>query len=149
MDIRSKAPYPAGDLTNFAAYVFSVDDVDCASMEGFLQSLKKSDISEQADVCQLVGGKAKLWGVKHGNQWKETQTLWWKGVAYSREGEEYQELLDRAYQELFKNPKFQEALRATGTEVLTHSIGNPDIKDTVLTEFELCSRLMNLRNELS
>ena len=40
MDIGSKAGYPASSLSNFAGHRFVIDDVECYSMEGFLQSLK-------------------------------------------------------------------------------------------------------------
>lgn len=40
MDISSGAGYPASSLSNFAPHEFEIDDIKCASMEGFLQSLK-------------------------------------------------------------------------------------------------------------
>ena len=40
MDISSGNGYPAGSLSNFAPHGFIIDGVECASMEGFLQSLK-------------------------------------------------------------------------------------------------------------
>ncbi len=40
IDIHSKGAYPSDALSNFAAYEFMVDGIPCASMEGFLQSLK-------------------------------------------------------------------------------------------------------------
>jgi predicted NAD-dependent protein-ADP-ribosyltransferase YbiA (DUF1768 family) len=43
LDIRSKAPFPAGALSNFAAHKFTIDGITYASMEGFLQSLKIED----------------------------------------------------------------------------------------------------------
>ncbi len=148
MDIRSKLGYPAGELTNFFAYTFEVDGVKCASMEGFLQSLKTDDPSIQEEICQLVGIEAKNWGDEHGFVWKETQILYWQGHKYDRQGVEYQKLLDRAYDELAKNEEFRKALLATGKETLTHSIGNQDPFETILTEEEFCSRLIKLRDKL-
>ena len=40
MDISSGAGYPASSLSNFAPHAFEIDNVKCASMEGFLQALK-------------------------------------------------------------------------------------------------------------
>ena len=51
LDIKAKAPFPAGALSNFAMHAFTFDGVACASMEGFLQSLKIEDVSEQTRVC--------------------------------------------------------------------------------------------------
>lgn len=148
MDIRSKLDYPAGALSNFAAYAFELDGVQCASMEGFLQSLKAEDPLVQKEVCRLVGSAAKDWGNEHNIVWKETQTLYWRGRAYDRQGAEYQVLLDRAYDALAQNEEFRKALLASRQETLTHSIGKSDPFETILTEAELCSRLMKLRSKL-
>lgn len=40
MDIGSGTGYPSAALSNFAPHSFVIDGVECASMEGFLQSLK-------------------------------------------------------------------------------------------------------------
>lgn len=145
MDISSKGQFPSSVLSNFTQNMFEIDQVFCFSMEGFLQSLKFEDEDKQREICRLVGFQAKKVG-QAGNDWKETQTLWWKGVAYKRDSREYQELLDRAYQSLGYKLNFQEALLATGDEELTHSIGSQDPTDTVLTEKEFCSRLSSLRD---
>ena len=60
---------------------------------------------------------------------------------------EYQELLDRAYTELYKNEKFKAALKASGTATLTHSIGKTKETETVLTVREFCLRLTKLRDK--
>ena len=146
MDIGSNLKYPSCSLSNFAPHPFVIDGVECASMEGFLQSLKFKNPEMQKSVCQLVGIKAKMKG-KHKTWWK-TQTLYWQGVEYKRDSEEYQELLDRAYAELAKNEGFANALLATGNARLTHSIGKTDIRHTVLTQREFCSRLTKIRAEL-
>ena len=41
MDISSGSSYPASSLSNFSPHPFIIDGVECSSMEGFLQSLKK------------------------------------------------------------------------------------------------------------
>ena len=100
----------------------------------------------QEYVCSLVGFAAKKKGSK--KNWKTSQTLYWRGVAYKRDSKEYQELLDRAYFELSKNEGFQKALLATNDSSITHSIGKNKINDTVLTEREFCSRLIKTRERL-
>jgi len=143
MDIRKGAKYPAGSLSNFTPYVFEVDGVPCNSMEGFLQSLKFSNVDMQKYICTLVGSKAKLSGNK--KVWKRKQQLYWKGIVYERSSEDYQILLDRAFNCLNKNTKFSNTLSATNKANLTHSLGKKNKRDTVLTQQELCSRLMLLR----
>ncbi|NTW22702.1 hypothetical protein HGA34_04160 [Candidatus Falkowbacteria bacterium] len=147
MEIKSKLPYPAGALTNFAAYFFYLDGVLCASMEGFLQSLLTDDLALQESVCKLVGIEAKRFGLERIETWKQGKhELNWRGKTYDRHGQEYQELLDRAYAALFiQNESYRKALWDTGTEVLTHSIGVADPNEDILTEEEFCFRLMQLR----
>lgn len=64
MDIGSGSGYPSANLSNFSPHGFVVDGVECASMEGFLQSLKFQDPEMQKHVCTLVGKKAKFKGKK-------------------------------------------------------------------------------------
>ena len=146
MDIGSGSGWPSAALSNFAPHPFTIDGVECASMEGFLQSLKFKDPAMQAEVCKLVGKAAKFRGKK--KKWWRTQTLYWQGVEYKRDSKEYQELLSRAFAELGKNTSFQKALLATGTANLTHEIGKTKISETVLTRQEFCGRLMAIRTKL-
>lgn len=115
-------------------------------MEGFLQSLKFSNPEMQKEVCKLVGKAAKFKGKK--KKWWRTQTLYWQGAEISRDSQEYQDLLDRAFDALTQNNGFRAALLATGNSVLTHSIGKNKITETVLTRQEFCSRLTKIREKL-
>ena len=146
MDIGSGAGWPSAALSNFAPHPFVIDGVACASMEGFLQSLKFKEPDMQIEVCKLVGKAAKFKGKK--KKWWRTQTLYWKGIEYKRDSEEYQELLDRAFDALAENASFQKALLATNNATLTHSIGKSKMQETVLTKQEFCSRLMKIREKL-
>lgn len=146
MDIKSGSGYPASSLSNFAPHPFEIDGVQCNSMEGFLQSLKFENPEMQKYVCTLVGLEAKYKGKK--KNWWKTQTLWWQGKEIDRHAVEYQELLDRAYNELSKNEGFKKALLATNNSSITHSIGKSDESHTVLTQREFCGRLMKIRDRL-
>lgn len=146
MDIGSGTGFPSANLSNFTPHPFTIDGIECASMEGFLQSLKFSNPEMQKEVCRLTGKAAKFKGKK--KKWWKTQTLYWLGVEIPRHSKEYQELLDRAFAALAENTSFQKALLATGNAVLTHSIGKTNSNETVLTRAEFCSRLMKIRAEL-
>ena len=146
MDIGSGTGYPSAALLNFTPHAFVIDGVECASMEGFLQSLKFSNPDMQREVCKLVGKAAKFKGKK--KKWYRTQTLYWQGKEIPRDSDEYQELLDRAFAALGENEGFRKALLATGNATLTHSIGKKKTNETVLTVQEFTSRLYKLRNEL-
>jgi len=146
MDIGSGSGYPESALSNFAPHPFVIDEVECASMEGFLQSLKFQNQDMQREVCKLVGKQAKFKGKK--KKWYRTQTLYWKGKEYKRDSEEYQKLLDRAFDALSTNDGFRRALLATKNATLEHSLGKKKIEETVLTRQEFCSRLIRIRDRL-
>lgn len=144
MDIGSGNGYPEASLSNFAPHPFIIDGVECNSMEGFLQSLKFESIDMQKYVCTLVGKTAKFKGKK--KKWYRTQTLYWQGKPIKRDSDEYQNLLNKAYNALNKNEGFRKALLATNNANLTHSIGRSNTNETVLTSSEFCKRLMHLRD---
>ena len=149
MNIHSKSKWPANFLSNFASHSFIIDGVECSSMEGFLQSLKEKDPAIQIEIYKLTGIEAKRRGEAYNETWKREQKLWWQGKKFVRYGDEYQKLLDRAFEKLAKNEDFQKALLATEGKWLTHSIGKKDKKDTVLTIEEFCcSRLVKIRKKL-
>lgn len=146
MDIGSGSAYPSCALSNFAPHAFEIDGLKCASMEGFLQSLKFSSPEMQEHVCTLVGKAAKFKGKK--KKWFRTQTLYWKGVPMTRQSDAYTLLIERAYNQLATNDGFQRALLATRDATLTHSIGRSKKNETVLTEQEFCSNLYRVRKML-
>ncbi len=147
IDVHSRGKYPANKLSNFFPHRFIFDKIVCCSPEGLLQALKINDFKKQKQVCKLSGKEAKEEGLKYNDIWKETQILWWRGKSYRRDGLEYQKLLDRIYKALSKNFDFQKDLLATGDAKIIHSIGESDLRKTILTEEEFCSRLTNLRTQ--
>lgn len=146
MIISSRLPYPSGALSNFSPHFFVVGGIKCASMEGFLQSLKFKNPNEQIHVCSLVGIDAKLKGKD--KKWWKTQKLYWQGIEYFRDSDEYQDLLDMAFNSLAQNKNFKRALLDTGNNILFHPMGSKRTSQTVLTEREFCSRLMDIRKRL-
>lgn len=145
MDIGSGSGYPASTLSNFAPHPFEIDGVQCNSMEGFLQALKFESVDMQKYVCTLVGRSAKFKGKK--KKWFQKQELYWLGTVYKRDSDEYQNLLNRAYNQLYKNEGFRKALEATKGCVLTHYMSKNKINETVLTTSEFCRRLTYLRDK--
>ncbi len=146
MNIGSGNGYPEGALSNFTPHPFIFDGIQCASMEGLLQSFKFSNPDMQEHVCTLVGRKAKFKGKK--KNWYDAQLLHWRGVEYPRDSDEYQKLLDRAFDALATNAKFKKALLASGDATLKHSIGKSKTNETILTVREFCGRLTKIRTRL-
>lgn len=147
MDIGSEETYPSGHLSNFHPYEFIIDNVSCASMEGFLQALKFQDIERQKFMCSLIGKQAKKLG--RTQDWKSDQTLYWLGESIPRNSQRYQDLITQAYDALSTNKKFQQTLKDTKRCVLAHTMGSSNIEDTVLTEKEFMEQLTRLRKSLS
>lgn len=147
VDIHSEGKGASRILSNFHAHTFTIDGIECKSMEGFLQSLKFSGPEMQVTICQLVGMAAKNRGRR--KNWRRSQTLWWQGVPIHRSSPEYQALIDRAYEAIAsQSPKFGQALLSTGDAPITHSIGWHKPNETILTEQEFCSRLLKIRERL-
>lgn len=143
MDIRSGNKYPAGKLSNFAIHPFIFRGVSVLSMEGFLQGLKFSSAPMQEEMFLRAGKDAKSRGAR--KNWGST--LWLFGQPIDRHGQEYQDILDEAYQCMFdQNDGFRKALLSTKGATLKHSIGNKNANETVLTRTEFCSRLMRMRD---
>jgi hypothetical protein len=132
-------------LSNFTSRPFVFEEVPCAGLEGFLQSLKCQDVLIQKEICAMKGKDAKQKGGEY-NTWKDSQTLWWKGTPYDRSSRQYLLLVTRAYDAVFEqDTSFTEDLRNIGSQEIYHSIGNPDMHDTVLTEVEMIHQLNRLR----
>ena len=144
LDIRSNGQYPSGVLSNLCSNGFRFEGVLCGSMEGFLQSLKQQEKSKQLQICQMKGGNARKRSV---TSWQTDQIVWWKGLAYDRQSEEYQRLIRRAYQAMFEqSERFRAALMQTRGITLTHTSGETNPFKTILTSQEFCSILTEMRD---
>jgi hypothetical protein len=146
MEIMSRNPYPANALSNFAPHAFMIDGVSCASMEGFLQSLKFSNPDMQRHVCTLIGRAAKNKGSK--KNWQTDQRLYWMGTSYDRSSKEYRNLIHRAYRELSNNDGFRRAIIASRFATYQHSLGKRKPSETVLTRQEFIHELQESRRRI-
>lgn len=144
LDIRSNGLYPSNVLSNLCSNGFRFDGVLCGSMEGFLQSLKQQEKNKQLQICQMKGGYARKHSI---TSWQTDQIVWWKGQAYDRQSDDYQELLRRAYQAMFdQSERFRAALMQTRGINLIHSSGEENPYKTILTEQEFCTILTEIRD---
>lgn len=148
MNIQGGNGWPSSALSNFAGHGFIFDGIDCASMEGLLQSFKFDKAHIQVEVCKLIGKAAKFRGKARNKAWRQRQSLWWKGCQISRHSVEYKRLLWAAYCAMFQQSAgFRDALMATKGMTLTHTIGSSDASYTVLTEREFVGILTRLRDK--
>lgn len=145
VDIWSKSPYPADVLSNLCSNGFRFDGMVCGSMEGFLQSLKQEDLAKQRQICSMKGRNARNMSTKN---WQTDQIVWWKGKAIDRQGDDFLRLVTAAYKAMFtQNERFRTALMFTRGMSLYHTKGNSNPYKTILTNKELCSILMGIRDD--
>jgi len=146
MDILAASENPiSASLSNFAEHHFELDGIKIRSMESFLQSLKLGNKKDQEVLCTWYGYRAQKFGKTI--DWWTTNILYWDNNEIDRFSEEYQELLNRAYDALYQNEDFRLSLKLTGNSKLTHRIGIRDNTRTILTEQEFISRLIKLRKD--
>lgn len=132
-------------LSNLADKPFIFDHERIRSLECVLQSIKIMDSTEQSLYFDRPGSWCKKFGRKI--PWDQCRILWWKGNPMDRDGEEYQDFLDRLYGACFAQcEEFRRALIATGDQELLHSIGTADPEFTILTRDEFLTRLYILRD---
>ena len=154
LDIKYSSDNETGSaLSNFTNHQFTVCGESFNSMESFLQGLKFKNKKKQEKIWILDGAEAKRKGKYH-NFWKYNGgNLYFKGEPINRFSEEYQNVLDNAYDALLENKEFSKALMATVDEngvktLFSHSIGKCNPYDTVLTEEEFIDRLYSMRKKL-
>lgn len=158
IDIYSKDPYPSCVLSNFKRCKFFVDDIECSSIEGVLQSLKviipkknenpklwKERMDLQKRVCSYANNKAKRTGSFLGFFNPELK-LNWRGKEMGRQSKEYKTFLKKVFEARYlSDPEFRQAIYDTKDAILTHSIGRKSPQDTVLTEQEFLEMLAYLK----
>lgn len=146
LDIYSSGLYPANVLSNLAPKEFVFDGVKCASIEGFLQSLKVKDKIKQKEICGMYGGSAKERSKKF-TQWLSTHKLYWQEDEYDRFSNKYNKLLVRAFKACYEqNAIFRQALKDTCGKTLTHTRGKSDAATTIITKEEFIKILTDLRD---
>ena len=121
-------------------------------MEGFLQSLKFKSIKKQQQVCLLTGKDAKN-STKHTFaqlRWKITHNLYWQEKRINRFSDEYQKLLDRAYEALSQNSDFEKALKDLKYKRVSgrvERVADRDVTNTSVTERNALRRYFFTRPE--
>ena len=147
IDISFKCQGIAKALSNLCNYKFTFDNVECASMESFIQSLRISDVNLQEEVCSLSG--PFCYSIRTTlPDWRKTQKVYWRGRVIDRHSDEYTSLLANAYYSLYtQSAVFKHALDQSKGYKLLHTIGYADKSETLLSPEEYISQLNRLRGE--
>ena len=109
VDIKANGKYPANILSNFAKTGFEIDGVKVASIEGFLQALKTSDVELQKKICQMNGYDAKK--ASKGFKRQPSEVLcFWNGKTFSKSSPKFKQLLNEVLEakaKTFNGQKFK------------------------------------------
>ena len=131
-------------LSNLYPYKFNIDGIEVSSMEGFLQSLKTNDDELKETLWTMHGYMA--WKYGQNIDWWSTQTLYWMGRSIRRQSDDYIRLITRAYDCLFSNEDFKDAIIKSLPYKIDHSIGKTNRTRTLLTKSEYLGQLERLRD---
>lgn len=142
-NICAKGRHPEDILSNRCNNDFCFEDVQCSSMESFLQSLKYRDAVLQAKICLVDANYLRPYDT---SDWQKDQVLWWKGEPVHRQSLKYIRLIYKAYNELYLwCGRFRDALMGSIGKELLYDTGSNDIHQSVLTDNEFIRILSKLR----
>jgi len=136
-------------LSNFANTPFDLDGAHYESVEGFWQSIKFPEGSEERKkIAGLIGGKAK----KAGNPAKDVTEIQYQGQTIEVGSSEHHLLMKKAIRaKLEQNPEVLKLLLETGNSKITHILIAPDGKivpdSKTIPRAVFCQILMDLREE--
>ena len=147
IDIRFNGENLEKKLSNLYPYQFEFDGIIYASMEAFFGSLRTTDFDEKQKLYLTYGMDS--WYKGHRFNWYEKQEVYYKDKAINRHSPEYENLITDAFDALFTNEDFKQALKESGVLKLTHSIGKTAKDKTLLTRKEFVGHLNRLRTKLS
>lgn len=151
LEIRSNFPWPSCALSNFAKWPFTMDGIEFGGMEGFIQGCKVKDKNVQLKIFRLSGHRAMEMGRAFADRrTKGQRTLYFLEKPFSRFSPFWKDLYQSAYYECaIQNLGFRQALQATGTKILRHSMADAYTEETtILTSREFTEILTKLRSDL-
>ena len=134
-------------LSNLYPYQFDFDGITYASMEAFFGSLRTPDFIEKQKLYSTFG--IDSWYKGHKFSWYEKQEVYYKDKTINRDSREYENLITAAFDALFTNEEFKQALRESGNCKLTHTVGKTAKDKTLLTRKEFIGHLNRLRTKLN
>ena len=132
------------ELSNFAAWGFTLDNIRLASREGFIIGLMLVEGGLHQELAfSSVGFEAKKLARHALRQW-----IWWNGKRFPFRGHEHVELIERGIRACFEqNPRLMKILLSTTGKELTHDLGRPEKPNTSLPAKEFCNILTKIREE--
>lgn len=134
-------------LSNFSKDRFTIDGIEMASVEGFVQGIKFPLSDARREIvfalsgfeAKKIGGEASEFGYKF---------VWWKDKAIKYGSAEHYRLNERAIRAKFKqNTEAMIALLSTKDKKITHELGGEESSTTCLPKKIFCDILTRIREE--
>ena len=134
-------------LSNLYPYNFELDGMHYASMEAFIGSLRTPSKVEKQKLYSTSGMES--WVLGHKFSWYEKQEVYYKEKVINRHSQEYDDLITSAFDALFTNEEYKQALSEVGDCKLAHTVGKTAKDKTLLTRKEFIGHLNRLRGRLN
>lgn len=147
-DINPEGRHPEDILSRLCNNDFCYDGIQCGCMEAFLQSLRYQNPEIQRQVCVMSASELGYRLEEYPTiDWRENQTLWWKGKPIKRDSRKYRRLIYEAHADMFRwSYRFRSVLMQTAEKKLTFDSGNHNPWECLLTDKEFCKILTRLRS---
>ena len=116
-------------------------------MEAFFDCLRTPSTIEKQKLYSTYGMNS--WVMGHKFSWFEKQEVYYNGKVISRHSQEYDDLITAAFDALFSNEDYKQALRESGDCKLAHTVGKTAKDKTLLTRKEFIGHLNRLRKRLN
>lgn len=134
------------ELSNLYPYTLELEGRTYACMEAFFSCLRTEIEWIKPKLMTLYGFES--WKQGHKFNWTERQVVFYNNHVIDRHSEEYNNLITAAFDALYKNLDFKNALRKSKGFKLKHSMGKTSRTQSLLTRTEFIGQLNRLRNKL-
>lgn len=146
IEIRYRGVGLERELSNLYPHDFVLEGIKYASMEAFFACLRTDNESSKPNLRNTYGYLA--WKLGHQFDWTAKQVVYYHGKEIDRHSEEYKTLITSAFDALYENPNFKNALERTKNFTLKHEIGKSSNYKSLLTRKQFIGQLNRLRKKL-
>ncbi len=132
-------------LSNLFPYEFYFRGYKLHSIESFFQGIKFKNKKAQREVFKLSGLDSNNIKSAQDYNWKDDGKIFFMGIPYLRDSDDYELLVDELYISLLQNPLYVDSLKKVGDKYILHAMGEVNKTETVFTRFEFEKELNCLK----
>ena len=105
----------------------------------------KSAVQYLREVFKLSGLDSNNIKSAQDYNWKDDGKIFFMGIPYLRDSDDYELLVDELYISLLQNPLYVDSLKKVGDKYILHAMGEVNKTETVFTRFEFEKELNCLK----